>query len=219
MLACYIITMSLVMHALLVVAAPLDAVAAELVTQIVAGALAHVSPPGLDHAEHELSPLAGSVVAILAHGRVVENTVDDALEGALDVDSVVVPALDYLGDDPLHGLRGDLSCWFVEDVAEVVFREHRVRRIRGVVVTEDDELLVAGALDDLGGASRQLVLDLADDREYVRSEEGKDKYVHLFLDLLNEIWEHWDFLDRLRNSLHDLVVVLENWIYLPGDLI
>lgn len=211
--------MALVLDPLLVIATALNAISAELVAQVAALAFALFPPPLLDNAEHELSALVGSVVAVLAHCGVVENAVYDALERALHINAVIIPALDDLGDYPFDGLRGNFAGRLIQDVAEVVLREHRVSWVGTVVVVENDVLLITGALDDLRRTSRKLVLDLFDNGKYVWSEEREDEDVDLLLDLLDEFWEHRDLLDRLRDALHDLIVVLENGADLPRNVV
>lgn len=46
----------------------------------------------------------------------VEDAVDDSIDSALGIDTLVVPAGDELGDDPFEDLGGDLTGWFVENL-------------------------------------------------------------------------------------------------------
>jgi hypothetical protein len=58
-------------------------------------------------------------------------------------------------------------------IGEVVLKQRRVGGVRRVVVIEDDELLLLGALDDLKGALVQLGLDLVDDRQMMGARRLK----------------------------------------------
>ena len=50
----------------------------------------------------------------------VEDTVDDAVDGTLGIGTLVIPALDDLWHGPLYDLRSDLASWLVQNIAEVV---------------------------------------------------------------------------------------------------
>ena len=79
-------------------------------------------------------------------------------------------------------------------------------RVAAAIIVEDDVLLVLAALDDLGGAGAQLVLDLVDDGYDETCDNGEDKDGQLVLDLLDELGEDGDLLDGL-GDLHDNLVV------------
>jgi hypothetical protein len=95
----------------------------------------------------------------------MEDAVNDAVDGASWVDALVVPASDELGNDPFQDLRGDFTCYFVEDlvtlactlkirqvetdIGEMIFGQHRMGRISGMIVVEYNQLLVLATLNDL----------------------------------------------------------------------
>ena len=66
-------------------------------------------------------------------------------------------------------------------VGEVVLRQHGVGGVGRAVVVEDNVLLVLAALDNLGSSSGKLVLDLFDDRDDKRRNDGEDKAGQLLL--------------------------------------
>lgn len=91
----------------------------------------------------------------------------------------------------------------------MILGQHGVGRIGGLVVLKDDVLLVLAALDDLGGTGRKLVLNLVNDRDDERSNDGEDPERELLLELLDNLVEDGDLLDGARNSLEDVVVELD----------
>ena len=133
----------------------------------------------------------------------VENTVDDTIDGSFRIDPLIIPALDKLRDNPLEDLRSNFACWLVEDlvnvsvcnlkmglrtyVGEMVLGQHRVGRIGRAIVMENDQLLVLAALNDFRRASIQLCLDLIDDRNHKGCKKREDKDIELVLKILNQI--------------------------------
>lgn len=77
---------------------------------------------------------------------------------------------------------------------------------------EDNQLLVATALDDFGRTSSKLLLDLADNRQDKRSEQREDKDVELLGELLEKIGQDGDLFDGLVDAHHKLVVELEDGV-------
>ena len=61
----------------------------------------------------------------------------------------------------------------------MIFREHRVRRVRRVIVPKHYELLLFTALDNLGRSSGKLRLDLVDNGNNERGNQRKDKEIDL----------------------------------------
>ena len=112
--------MTLVVHTLFVVLAILDTLSAQLATQVIAGALTLALPPALDNTEHLLTCVTSSIFATITQGRMVEDTVDDTVDGALGISTLVIPAFDDLWHGPLDDLRSDLASWLVQNIAEVV---------------------------------------------------------------------------------------------------
>jgi hypothetical protein len=93
-----------------------------------------------------------------------------------------------------------------------------VSRVTGVVVFKDDVLLVLGAVNDLGRASRQLVLDLRNHGEDKGTDDLEDKEGHLLLKLLDDLGEDGDLGDGLREVLEELIVEFDGRHDLPEDL-
>jgi hypothetical protein len=104
------------MHAFLVILSIHNAIAGELSAKLILVLLVLGSPPLLDDTEHETTTIGGTVLAHVALGGVVEDTVDYSIDCSLGVDALVVPAGDELGDDPFEDLGGDFASWFVEDL-------------------------------------------------------------------------------------------------------
>ena len=184
------------MDALLVVLEVLNAVSAEVASQGFALTLVLVAPPLLDLAEHQATSITGTIIAVLAKSRVVKDTSDDAVHSAGDVGVLIIPALHDLGDNPLQHSAGDLAGGLVEDVGEVILRKHTVSGVCVVVVGEDSHLVVLAALDDLTGTGVKLVLDLGDDGHDVWRQKGEHEQVDLVLQLLEDVREDGDLVDR-----------------------
>ena len=91
-------------------------------------------------------------------------------------------------------------------------------RVSGVVVFKDVVLLVLGAVNDLGRASRQLVLDLRDHGEDKGANDLEDKEGHLLLQLRNDLGEDGDLGDGLREVLEELIVEFDGGHDLAEDL-
>ena len=108
--------MTRIMHTFFMILAVHNTIAGELSTEFILLLLILGSPPLLDNTEHETATINSTVLAHVALSWVVENAVDDSIDSALRIDTLVVPAGDELGDDPFEDLGGDLSGWFVEDL-------------------------------------------------------------------------------------------------------
>lgn len=204
--------MSRILDALFMIIAMLDTVSTELATKVIPLTLRLLLPPLLNNAEHDMTSVSGTVVANLTQGRMVEDTVDYTIESSGDIDVLVVPALDNLGNNPFQNSASNLSSRLIEDVREVILGEHRVGGIGRVVVVEDNQLLVATALDDFGRTSGELLLDLADDRQDERSEQREDKDVELLCELFKKVRQDGDLLDGLVDAHHKLVVELKDGV-------
>jgi hypothetical protein len=59
----------------------------------------------------------------------MEDAINDAVDGSVWIDSLVVPALHELRNYPLKDLRGDFACWFIEDLLLSI--DDRVKKKRG----------------------------------------------------------------------------------------
>ena len=92
-------------------------------------------------------------------------------------------------------------------------------RVGRVVVVEDNQLLVATALDNFRGTGSELLLDLADDGQDERSEQRKDKDVELLGELLEKIGQDGDLFDGLVDAHHKLVMELEDGVDLALDFL
>lgn len=57
----------------------------------------------------------------------MEDTFDDAVDGALGIDALVVPAGDELGNYPFQDLRCDLAGWLVEDLDVLINADFKVQ--------------------------------------------------------------------------------------------
>jgi hypothetical protein len=90
-----------ILDSFLVITALLDAVAAELVAQIVLRTLRKFMPPLLYAAEHDSAALGSTIITITMESGMMENTIDDPVDSTLGVSAFVIPALDDLRDDPL----------------------------------------------------------------------------------------------------------------------
>ena len=108
--------MATIVHALFMIFACFYASSAELAAKLVTLMLRLFLPPLLNNAEHDVTSVSSTVVANLTQGRVVEDTVDDTIESSGDINVLVVPALDNLGNNPFEDSASDLASRLVEDV-------------------------------------------------------------------------------------------------------
>lgn len=49
----------------------------------------------------------------------MEDTVNNAVNGAVDIDTLIIYSLDDLRYDPLEDLGSDLASWLIEDLVDV----------------------------------------------------------------------------------------------------
>lgn len=84
---------------------------------------------------------------------------------------------------------------------------------------EDNQLLVATALNDLRGTGGELLLDLADDGQDERSEQREDKDVELLGELLEKIGQDGNLFDSFVDAHHKLVVELQDGVDLALDVL
>ena len=94
----------------------LNTTSAELATESITIVFRLLLPPLLNNTEHDMTSVRGAVIANLTQGRVVEDTVDDTIESSGDINVLVVPALDNLGNNPFEDSASDLASRLVEDV-------------------------------------------------------------------------------------------------------
>ena len=93
-----------IMHPFFVILAIHDTVAAQLATHLLLLVLRLGAPPALDDAKHEVSAVRGTIVTEVTLSGVMEHAVDDSVDGSVRVNTLVVPALDQLWDDPFEDL-------------------------------------------------------------------------------------------------------------------
>jgi hypothetical protein len=79
--------------------------------------LVDVAPPLLNNAEHDSAAVCRTVLAHHTLSRVVEDAIDNTIDGPSRVNSLVIPALHKLGDHPLEDLGRELACGFVENLS------------------------------------------------------------------------------------------------------
>lgn len=108
--------MTRILNAFLVILAVHDAIAGELSAEFILFLLVLRAPPRLYNAEHETTTIHSAILTHIALGWVVEDAIDDAINGAGWVDTLVVPTGDELRDNPFQDLRSDFTCWLVEDL-------------------------------------------------------------------------------------------------------
>lgn len=101
----------------------------------------------------------------------------------------------------------------------MVLGQHGVGGIRGVIIMEDDVLLLLAALDDLIGSSHELTLDILDERHDHWRNEGEDKTRQLLLQLLDDLGQDWNSFNCGGDALHDFVVELDGRLNLTEDIL
>jgi hypothetical protein len=104
---------------LLVILAVHNTIPAQLASEGVLLVVGLLAPPILDDAKHAPAAIHGAVVTHVALGGVVEDAVDDAVDGAVYVHPLIIYTLDDLRDDPLEDLRGNLPGGLVENLRRV----------------------------------------------------------------------------------------------------
>src|SRR5699024_10876542 len=95
-------------------------------------------------------------------------------------------------------------------VGEVVLGQHGVGWVGGVVVVEDNKLLLLAALNERVRSGLHLVSDLLDDGENQGSNDRKDEDGHLVSELLHDLRKHGDLIYRIVDLLDDVIVPLQN---------
>lgn len=84
----------------------------------------------------------------------------------------------------------------------MVLGQHRVSGIRALVVVEDDMLFILTASNNLIRTGGKLILDLADNRQDERRNDGKDPHRELVFKLLDDLGEDGDVLNSFGDALH-----------------
>jgi len=92
--------MAVIVDTFLVVLAITDTLARKLLAQLTLITLILLSPPGFDNSEHELSSLRGPIITYVSLSWVVENTIDDTGDSAINVNIFVIPCGNKLRNDP-----------------------------------------------------------------------------------------------------------------------
>ncbi|RBQ70665.1 hypothetical protein VDGD_21504 [Verticillium dahliae] len=98
----------------LVVLIVLHAITAQLAAVIVLALAAKALPPLLNGAKYDLSALADAVVALVTLSGVVENTINDAGQGLVDIDVLVINGRHDLGNNPTNHFRGGATSGLVQ---------------------------------------------------------------------------------------------------------
>lgn len=88
-----------------------------------------------------------------------------------------------------------------------------------MIIMEDNQLFVLGALDDLRRTFIQFGLDLVDDWYHKRGQETEDKDIDLVLDLFNKVRKNGDLVNSFSNLLHDFVMPLDDGVDFLGNLL
>jgi hypothetical protein len=205
------------MQAFLVVSASFNTFAAEFVTQIGTLSFALLAPPALHDMEHLLPSVASTVFSLFTKRRVVEDSMNDAVDSAINVRTLVVPALHDLWNYPLQNLAGNFARWLIQQVGKMIFRDHRMSWISRVVIAEHNVLLFPAALDDFRRSSCKFGLDLFDHRQDKWSYQRKHENTDLLLQTLNQVWKYGDLFDRFGDGVHNFIVELENRIDLLAN--
>jgi hypothetical protein len=104
------------MDAFLVVLAIHDTITAQLSAILLLLTLVHISPPLLNNSKHQASAIDCAIFSQITLSWVVEDTVNDAVDGTVCIDAWVIPASNELGNNPFEDLRGDLSSRLVKDL-------------------------------------------------------------------------------------------------------
>ena len=174
----------------LVVVARLDALRAEKIVQSVLRITLVVDPVlhTLEHASVQLE-------VVVADSRVVEYAADIAHDFILR-HIWVVPGVDNTRRDVLQDHSGKLTGRLVQDVAEVIFREHTVSGIRGVRVFPNKILLLSAGVHYSAAACFQRVGSGCNDGLDVRREQSHDVQSDSLADLV-------DHLLQARNLAYD----------------
>ena len=111
--------MSGILHAFLVILAVHDAIAAELSTVFLLLALVHVSPPLFNNTKHQTSAIDCTILTLIAESGMMEDAIDDSVDGAVCIDARIIPAGDELRNYPFQDLRGNLASWLIENLKSV----------------------------------------------------------------------------------------------------
>lgn len=83
-------------------------------------------------------------------------------------------------------------------------------RIGARIIAENNVLLTFAALDNLAGASLQFAANLANQGHNEGSNDGKDEFGELLLQLLYNLGQNGDLANGGVNTLHDVVMKLDN---------
>ena len=79
------------------------------------------TPPPLDNTKHESANISCAILARHTLGWVIEDAMDDTVDSTVRVNSLIVPALHELRNNPLGDLGGYLACRLVEDLLLLVW--------------------------------------------------------------------------------------------------
>ena len=94
----------------------------------------------------------------------VEDSIDNACQSAVDINPLIIPTGHQLRYHPPYNLARYFACGLIENIGKVIFCEHRMSGIRRHIVAEDNELLRFTAFNDLLRSRVQFRLNLIDNR-------------------------------------------------------
>jgi hypothetical protein len=72
-----------------------------------------------NNTKHKTASLSCAIIALAALRRMMEHSVDDAVDGSIGIDALIIHAKGDLRNNPLQNLRGDLAGGLVEDLHSV----------------------------------------------------------------------------------------------------
>ena len=152
---------------------------------------------------------------LIADRGMVEDDVhvrEDLLDGYVRV----FPRIQHAGSDELEDFGCEVACWFIQEVAEVVFGEHGVCGVGGVGVCPHFVLVLSGGINHAFATTLQRLGDGVENGADEGGEEREDEDGECFNDLLDEGFEAWNLLDDGGDGAHDFVAEGEDGIDL-GD--
>jgi hypothetical protein len=79
------------------------------------------SPPLFDNTKHEPSTISRTIISMITKCWVIENTINNSSQRAIDIDLLIIPTRNQLRHDPLQDLGSNFSGWLIKDVGEVIF--------------------------------------------------------------------------------------------------
>ncbi len=223
------VTVASVVNALLVVVSIVNTITRKLPTIVVTLVIAHLTPPFLNNLENHMACFTNAILTHASLGGMVKDTINETIAETVDINVIIVNGLHQLRNGPSDSLGSTSTSNFVQDlgklalqsphgyiaglsyVGKMILGEHGVGRVGTVLIVENNMLLVLTALDNLFGASLELVANLSNQRNNEWSNDGEDKLGELLFKLLDNLGQYGDIVDGIANSLHDVIVKLDGW--------